>query len=62
MNWDQIESKWATMTRRVRADWTIARPDTLPKMPRLPVRGDVTQPLLADRSAAATARQKSGKE
>ena len=25
MNWDQIESNWAAMTRRVRADWTIDR-------------------------------------
>lgn len=21
MNWDQIEHKWAAMTRRIRADW-----------------------------------------
>lgn len=62
MNWDQIETKWATMTRRVRADWTIARPERLSKMPRLPVRGEVTQPLLADRNAAGPALQKTGKE
>ncbi len=22
MNWDQIESKWAAMTRRVQAEWS----------------------------------------
>ena len=23
MDWDQIENKWAAMTRRIRADWTV---------------------------------------
>jgi len=23
MNWDQIEDKWAAMTRRVRTDWSV---------------------------------------
>ena len=27
MDWDQIERKWAAMTRRVRADWPIDRLD-----------------------------------
>ncbi len=25
MKWDQIENKWAAMTRRVRADWSTDR-------------------------------------
>ena len=25
MNWDQIESKWAAMTLRIRADWAADR-------------------------------------
>ncbi len=28
MNWDQIETKWAAMTRRVQADW-CRREDTV---------------------------------
>jgi hypothetical protein len=31
MDWDQIENKWAAMTRRVRADWSGDRADL--KMP-----------------------------
>jgi hypothetical protein len=27
MNWDQIENKWATMTRRIRSDWSPERID-----------------------------------
>ncbi len=34
MNWDQIETKWAAMTRRVRADWKIDRPEGISKLPR----------------------------
>jgi len=44
MNWDQIEQKWAEMTRRVRADLSapgaiglasprVAQPNDLPKVP-----------------------------
>jgi hypothetical protein len=25
MKWDQIENKWAAMTRRIRADWAADR-------------------------------------
>jgi hypothetical protein len=25
MNWDQIETKWAAMTRRVRPDWPVTQ-------------------------------------
>jgi hypothetical protein len=28
MNWDQIEVKWAAMTRRVRADLPVDKTDT----------------------------------
>jgi hypothetical protein len=34
MNWDQIESKWAAMTLRIRADWAVDRIETT----RAPVR------------------------
>jgi hypothetical protein len=27
MRWDQIEEKWATMTRRIRADWRDGKAD-----------------------------------
>lgn len=60
MNWDQIETKWAAMTRRVRADWTIERPDMSAKGSRSAARGEVTRAVLAERTAAVaeTARQK----
>lgn len=64
MNWDQIETKWAAMTRRVRADWTIARPEGLSKVPRMPTRGEGAPAVLADRTSvtAGTARQKTSNE
>lgn len=34
MDWDQIENKWAAMTRRVRADWSTDRPDPAAKTAR----------------------------
>ena len=64
MNWDQIETKWAAMTRRVRADWTIERPDLVSKASRGPARLDVKPVGPADRksSSAETARQKTVNE
>lgn len=49
MNWDQIEHRWAAMTRRVRADWTIARPEALPKLPRRGGGADEAPTVLAER-------------
>ncbi len=34
MDWDQIESKWAAMTRRVRADVQYAPLSLRPRQPR----------------------------
>jgi|GEM_PF-7095338 len=52
------------MTRRVRADWTIARPEALSKPPRATARAEVAPAVLAGRSpaAAGAARQKTGNE
>lgn len=55
MNWDQIEHRWEAMTRRVRADWTIARPESLPKLPRRGVSSDETATALADRGVGRDA-------
>ena len=49
MNWDQIESKWAAMTRRVRADWTSDTPDAITKSVRGAPDPEVTASGLADR-------------
>ena len=36
MDWDQIENKWAAMTRRVRADWAIHHSElNVPSVPRV---------------------------
>ena len=51
MNWDQIESKWAAMTHRVRADWATARPDALSTTPRGESRPDVKTAGLVERNA-----------
>lgn len=44
MNWDQIENKWAAMTRRVRADWVADRDDFKTPLARRAARIDVTIP------------------
>lgn len=48
MNWDQIEHKWAAMTRRVRTDWTVERPDALAEPPRVIIRSDGKVSALVD--------------
>jgi hypothetical protein len=64
MNWDQIESKWAAMTRRVRADWPTNRPDAMVKVARRIPRPEVKSAILAERSAGTliTTRQKTSNE
>jgi hypothetical protein len=49
MDWDQIENKWAAMTRRVRADWSSDK--AAPKGPqaRRPTRTDTKPVVIADR-------------
>ncbi len=51
MDWDQIENKWAAMTRRVRADWPGDR--AVPKAPltRRMARPDTPPAVIADRQA-----------
>ena len=64
MNWNQIESKWAAMTRRVRADWTTERNDESLKPLRSPATGvarsEVQTMVIAARTTATpeASRQK----
>jgi hypothetical protein len=52
MNWDQIENKWAAMTRRIRSDWSHDRIDaTADVMRRVKAKG-VTMVTIADRQIA----------
>ncbi len=51
MDWDQIENKWAAMTRRVRCDWTTDRADMKKPLARRVTRIDVTHATLTDRQA-----------
>jgi hypothetical protein len=50
MDWDQIENKWAAMTRRVRADWSADRSDAAAKPARRAPRIDLKPAKSADRS------------
>jgi hypothetical protein len=49
MNWDQIESKWAAMTYRVRADWLTDLSDASAKTVRRVPRADARPAVVADR-------------
>lgn len=53
MNWDQIESKWAAMTRRVRADWPTDKPDAAPKPLRGSAKPAVKPPVGAGRASGS---------
>ncbi|MDO8883335.1 MAG: hypothetical protein U0934_09385 [Pseudotabrizicola sp.] len=48
MKWDQIESKWAVMTRRIRADWGDDRIAAREGSVRTLKRRDDTTPGIAD--------------
>ena len=50
MDWDQIEPKWAAMTRRVRADWTTHRADI-----KTPLTRRIARPELAPAAERQTA-------
>jgi len=52
MNWDQIESKWALMTRRIRADWRDERSESTGSA-SLPKRRDGLAAAIADNQNAA---------
>jgi hypothetical protein len=48
MDWEQIEDKWAAMTRRVRADWVSDSADLRFIPLGRNTRPDVTPAILAD--------------
>jgi hypothetical protein len=49
MDWEQIENKWAAMTRRVRADWVADRADIISLPARRGTRLDVQPAVLTER-------------
>ena len=53
MNWDQIESKWALMTRRIRADWSDDRTNATGPSARAPARRDALAATIADSQTSA---------
>lgn len=59
MDWDQIESKWAAMTRRVRGDLPINKLDATGKMPRRVAKADATISIGADRQVSVISDQQS---
>ncbi len=57
MDWNQIESKWAAMTRRVRLDWSADRIDPKVVPGRRAARPEVKPELIADRQAGVVDRR-----
>jgi hypothetical protein len=53
MKWDQIESKWALMTRRIRADWGGDHVEATEMPIRGPKRREAVPQGIADRQAFA---------
>lgn len=53
MDWDQIENKWAVMTRRVRADWATGSADGTTLMTEQVITEDLTVTQSAERSVYA---------
>lgn len=53
MNWDQIETKWALMTRRIRADLGDDRNDVTAGFVRAPNRRSTVRPAVADAQLSA---------
>ncbi len=49
MNWEQIETEWAAMTRRVRADWMTDRVEVKAPLSRRITRTDVTPASITER-------------
>jgi hypothetical protein len=48
MKWDQIETKWALMTRRIRADLSDVRAEVTTGFVRTHNRRDTVEPVVAD--------------
>ena len=53
MKWDQIETKWALMTRRIRADLGEGRSEVTTGFVRVHNRRDTVQPVVADAQLSA---------
>ena len=53
MNWDQIESKWALMTRRIRADFGDGPIETMEVSAPTLDHNDLVAPSIADGQAFA---------
>ena len=53
MKWDQIETKWALMTRRIRADLVDERGDAVSVAVRTLKRQDPVNATIADSQIAA---------
>ncbi|WP_309663738.1 hypothetical protein [Tabrizicola sp.] len=58
MDWDQIESKWAAMARRVRGDVSIIKVDATGKTPRRLAKADAAANIGADRPSGENADPK----
>jgi hypothetical protein len=57
MDWDQIESKWAAMTRRVRCDLSINKVDATGKTQRRVTKADAKTSVGADRQVSVDSDQ-----
>jgi hypothetical protein len=53
MKWDQIETKWALMTRRIRADFADERTDEAAVSVKTLKRGEAFPATIADSQVAA---------
>lgn len=53
MKWDQIETKWALMTRRIRADLCVDRTEMTTGSVRPLNRRDTVRPAVADAQLSA---------
>ena len=53
MKWDQIETKWALMTRRIRADLGEVRAEVATGFVRTHNRRDTVRPSIADAQLSA---------
>jgi hypothetical protein len=59
MNWDQIESKWALMTRRIRTDWCDEPRDVTRRTDLSSKRRDTLAATIADNRTFADKDAKS---
>jgi hypothetical protein len=57
MDWDQIESKWAAMTRRVRGDLSINNVDATGNMQRRVAKADAKTGISTDRQTSVGSDQ-----